>query len=156
MTQPALIETSVAATEPVTLEVYGVPQPQGNKTGFYNKSLGRVVIVEGRRPDARRAFASWRQGVDETAQRYQEAHAIALCDQPVRLTLAFYLPRPQSAPRRRIWPDTRPDLDKLTRAVMDAITGTLITNDARVCELRVTKHFAGERPPGCTITLEVL
>ena len=156
MTQPALIETDVASTEPVTLEVFGIPQPQGSKTGYYNKHTKRVVIVEGRRPEARANFASWRQGIADAAQREQEEHELALCDQPCRITIAFRLPRPKSAPKRRTQPDRKPDIDKLARAVLDALTGTLITDDARVCALIVTKTFAGERPPGATITLEVL
>jgi Holliday junction resolvase RusA-like endonuclease len=156
MNQPALLDIEVAATEPVVLEVFGIPQPQGSKTGYFNKHTKRVVIVEGRRPEARAAFASWRQGIADVAQREQEDNELALCDQPCRITIGFRLPRPKSAPKRRVWPDRKPDIDKLARAVLDALTGTLITDDARVCSLIVTKTFAGERPPGATITLEVL
>ena len=156
MSQPSLIDVAVASTEPVVLEVFGIPQPQGNKTGFYNKKTQRVVLVEGRRPEARAAFHSWRDGVEDAARRIQEQHELALCNVPCKLTIVFRLPKPKSAPKRRLWPDSRPDIDKLTRAVADALTGTLISDDSRICQLDITKVFAGERPPGATITLEVL
>lgn len=146
--------TIAAFAEPVVLEVYGIPEPQGNKTGFVRGN--RVVMVEGRRPDARARFKSWREGVTAAAREWQAEHKAVLLDEPCRLRLVFRMPKPKSASKQRIWPDTRPDVDKLTRAVMDAITGVLITNDSRVCELDVRKTFAADAPPGCTITLEVL
>ncbi len=146
--------TIAAFAEPVVLEVFGVPEPQGNKTGFVR--AGKVVMVEGRRPDARARFASWRDGVTSAARDWQAEHNAPLLDEPCRLRLTFRMPRPATAPKRRHWPDTRPDVDKLTRAVMDALTGVLITNDSRVCELEVRKVFAQDAPPGVTIVLEVL
>lgn len=146
--------TIAAFAEPVVLEVYGAPQPQGNKTGFV--AGGRVVMVEGRRPSSREAFKSWRQAVEQAGRDWQTEHNAPLLDEPCKLTLRFRLQKPKSATKKRIWPDSRPDVDKLTRAVMDAITDVLITNDSRVCELVVRKTYAVDVPPGCTITLEVL
>lgn len=141
----------VPFAEPVTLEVYGAPQTQGNKTGFIRG--GKVVLVEGRRPVARENFKSWRQGVTAAAQQWQSEHNVPLLDTACSVTVTFHLQRPKSAPRRRIYPETGLDVDKLARAVLDSLTAVLFTNDARVCDLLVMKRFAGERPPGATITL---
>lgn len=136
------------------LEVYGTPQPQGNKTAFVRG--GRAVLVEGRRPDARAAFHDWRTAISAAARAHQHDHEHGLLDTPCTIEISFRLPRPKSAPKRRLWPDSRPDIDKLTRAVLDAITGTLITNDSRVVHVTATKRFAGDRPPGATITIRQL
>lgn len=142
-------------TLPIVLHVYGVPQPQGNKTGFYNKNTGRVSMVEGRRPKSRAEFKSWREGVTTAARDWQEAHGgILPLDVPLQVDITFWLPRPKSAPKRRIWPDRSPDIDKLARAVLDGITGVLVTDDARVVELLARKRYATDCAPGAKITIE--
>lgn len=135
----------------IRLEVIGVPQPQGNKTGMVRG--GKVVMLEGRRPDAREAFRSWREAIAHAGRVWQNEHQQALIDEPVIIDITFRLPRPKSAPKRRVYPDSRPDLDKLERAVLDALTGVLITNDSRVVELSTRKVFAIDGPPGAVITI---
>lgn len=136
----------------IRLEVIGVPEPQGNKTGFVRG--GKVVMVEGKTDDARKRFKSWRDGVAAEAKAYQVTHRLALIDEPVELGIVFRMPRPRSAPKRRIWPDTRPDIDKLERAVLDALTGTLLVNDSRVVVVTKRKIYAVDEPPGCVITID--
>ena len=58
---------------------------------------------------------------------------------PVEVLLHFELARPKSA--RRLLPSTKPDLDKLARAVLDALTGVVFKDDAQVVDLRVTKRY---------------
>ena len=64
-------------------------------------------------------------------------------DCPVRVALWFAMPRPSSAPkRRRTWPMRHPDLDKLVRAALDAITQAgVIKDDARVVGLHAIKDW---------------
>lgn len=141
----------------ITLHIFGIPMPQGSKTGFYNKTTGRVSIVEGRRPKARAEFHSWRDGITNAARDWQTEHGgQPLLDVPVRVDITFWLPRPKSAPKKRVWPDRVPDVDKLSRAVLDSITGVVITNDSRVCELVARKRYAVECAPGAKVTIEVL
>lgn len=139
---------------PITIHVTGTPQPQGSKQGFYNPRTRTVSIVEGSSPKARARFHDWRQGIANAARDYQATHARELVDDPIRITIDFKLPRPKSAPKKRRHPHTKPDIDKLARAVLDAITGTLITNDSRVCQLLAFKTYGD--PPGATITIEQL
>jgi crossover junction endodeoxyribonuclease RusA len=135
----------------IRLDVYGTPEPQGNKTGFVRG--GRVVMVEGRRGDARERFKSWRDAVATAARVYQAEHRLELLDEPLQLDIVFRLPRPLSIPKKRRWPTTRPDLDKLTRSVLDALTGTLIVNDSRVVLIVASKQYADGEPPGCSILI---
>lgn len=51
---------------------------------------------------------------------------------PVRVSITFVFERPKSAPASRIYPAYKPDLDKLTRATMDGMTGILYADDAQV------------------------
>jgi crossover junction endodeoxyribonuclease RusA len=74
----------------------------------------------------------------------------------VAVVLAFTLPRPKSTPKSYT-PNAikRPDLDKLARACLDAITGTVIWDDSQVTNLQATKRIAeiGETP-NVRITVE--
>lgn len=74
---------------------------------------------------------------------------------PVSLTLVFHLPRPAShygtgrnagmiKPGRPDWCATKPDVDKLARAVLDALTKCgAIGDDATVVELKASKWYTG-------------
>jgi len=85
---------------------------------------------------------------------------------PVRMGLEFYFPRPKSHYRggkpgpgrlRHDAPKSvtrRPDLDKLLRAVLDALTGVVIADDAQVAEIRTLKEYADEDgSPGVLISI---
>jgi Holliday junction resolvase RusA-like endonuclease len=51
--------------------------------------------------------------------------------------------RPRSAPKSRLWPDRKPDLDKLERGCLDALTSAaVIEDDARVVRLSSWKRYA--------------
>lgn len=119
-----------ATTAEVELRIYGEPQPQGSKTGFVNPRTGRMVMTEGRRPEAREAFKDWRGGVSAAAKQWQaERGGVAPIDAPVTVDVTFWLTKGSSLPKWRWLPWSRPDIDKLARAVLDGITGTLIRDD---------------------------
>ncbi len=63
-------------------------------------------------------------------------------------TLEFRMPRPKSTPKATPAAVKRPDLDKLARAVLDAITGTVLVDDSQVVDLSASKRLAevGESP----------
>lgn len=137
-----------------TFFVYGEPRPQGSKTPLPTKG-GKVVMVEGGNDLARERNRNWRQDV---------AHAARLAhgnqppmDGPLRVTLRFVFPRPKSAKRDARWKDTRPDIDKLERAVLDALkVGGVIVDDARVAQVSKSKELAdrdGREPVGVTVAV---
>lgn len=66
---------------------------------------------------------------------------------PVAVRLHFYVQRPKSAPKRIVLPATRPDIDKLARAVLDAMTSVVFVDDALVVDLQIVKSFGA---PGVT------
>jgi len=75
---------------------------------------------------------------------------------PLSLKLQFYMPRPLALQRgkgaARVWHESRPDLDNMEKAVMDAMTQARVWNDdGQVCEKSSAKVLApidGEQRPG--------
>ena len=70
---------------------------------------------------------------------------------PIEMTIDFRLPRPKTV--RRNLPYVAPDLDKLIRAVLDALTGVAYVDDGQVVTIKSTKTYGD---PGVTITLDTL
>jgi Holliday junction resolvase RusA-like endonuclease len=58
---------------------------------------------------------------------------------PISLTLRFQIARKRTVTRPL--PTVAPDLDKLSRAVLDALTGILYRDDSQVIELRASKTY---------------
>lgn len=112
----------------VSFFIEGVPVPQGSKT--VSQSKGRAWL---RDANAKR-LKPWRHVVAT------HADLGVTFDCPVTVTLSFVLPRP-SRPRWPV-PAVKPDIDKLTRAILDGLTdGGLLADDARVVDLHVTKRY---------------
>lgn len=108
--------------------VLGQPAPQGSKHGFVNPKTKRVIIVENSAK-----VRPWREAVKAVAPDGPKLEG------PVALRIVFTVPRPQSA-RKLFYPATRPDLDKLTRSTMDAISDAgLWKDDAQVAFLETAK-----------------
>ena len=116
--------------------VRGVPQPQGSKTPG-RRSDGTPFLRE-----ANPNLKDWRTAVGFVLQ--SEWHGPPL-DGPLSVEFNFGLLRPKSvSEKRRPHPTVKPDLDKLERAVMDALTGIVIVDDALVVELHSTKEYSDE------------
>ena len=91
-----------------------------------------------------------------------------MLDGPVSVTVNFYLPRPKShygtgrnagalkpsAPAEHL---TMPDLDKLQRAVGDALTRLAWRDDSQIVAWHAYKHYATtDHPVGAQITIQEL
>ena len=127
------------------LIVEGSPVPQGS---FRHIGNGRII-------SANPKLNNWRQTIAD--QIAQQAH-YRLVDARIRLELVFTLPRPKSVSiKRRAVPTTKPDLDKLTRAVMDAISleryCQIIKDDSLVTDLHAVKRYDDINPPGVRICI---
>ena len=130
------------------LHVPGSPAPQGSKSfkGFRN---GRGILVE-----SSAAVGPWRERIALAAHNAMGGRTLMVG--PIDITMLFVLPRPKSAPKRTTPPAVkRPDLDKLARAVLDALTNVVFSDDSQVTSLMCSKRLADiDEPPGLTITLE--
>jgi Holliday junction resolvase RusA-like endonuclease len=129
----------------IQFEVRGTPQPQGSTRSFV---AGGRAITTSDNPNLR----EWRQLVRDCAQ---DQAPPALWRGPVAMTLRFTLLRPPSvSAKRRPYPTTKPDADKLARAVWDALKGIVYADDSQVVRLALSKDY-GEAP-GVSVGVEVL
>lgn len=148
-------EMSTPATgKQLTFTVNLDPQAQGSMRLGYARS--RPVIVHNE--DAK--LRTWRQAVNLTAVATARAHNVELpYDCPVHIDYQFRLKRPASV--KRPYPSVPPDIDKLERAVNDALspkTGTkVLQDDSRIVRTCKSKQYADNgTQPGVTITITPL
>jgi Holliday junction resolvase RusA-like endonuclease len=128
----------------IALSVAGVPAPEGSVRALMMPGKRFPVVVH----DNPKALKEWRGIVQAAATGALDDGAEAYPEGPVTVRIIFYLPRPASITvKHRREPTVRPDVDKLTRAVLDALTKARVyTDDAQVCELRVKKQYALAEP----------
>jgi Holliday junction resolvase RusA-like endonuclease len=125
----------------MTLEftVHGVAQQMGSKRAFVPKGWTRPIIT-----DSNRNLKTWQTLVAECAshaiQQLPASQRELLVD-GVRLTVAFYLPRPKSLPKRVTAHTKAPDLDKLIRSLNDALSRVAFQDDAQVVDLVAMKRY---------------
>lgn len=136
-------------------KVEGVPIQKGSKSGFLIG--GKVRIVD----QKSKALKGWNANVRAAAQSCE----MKRYEGPVYVSIDFYMPRPsnhfgtgRNEGKLKRWammllPDVKPDLDKLTRTIFDALTGTCYMDDAQVVRSTVQKFY--EYPPGKPIGVEV-
>jgi len=141
----------------VEFDVAGTPVPQGSK------SIGRTRTGQSFVHESNRArLEPWRHAITAAAQHAMGAGSPLTG--PLVLTVVFRFGRPKAHYRggrhadelRLTAPhlhDKRPDLDKLLRALGDALTGTVFTDDAQVAEVAATKAYG---PPGVHVVVAEL
>lgn len=127
----------------------GKAAPQGSK-----RHVGRGVLVE-----SSKEVKPWRESIRWALLGTPAPDRAAWPLQgPVTVVLEFVLPRPKSTPKRSTPPAVkRPDIDKLQRAVLDAIGSAGVWgDDAQVVEIHARKRLAElTEVPGCRIRLAV-
>lgn len=77
---------------------------------------------------------------------------------PVSAHIEFTFPRPAAA-KNRLYPHMRSvgDIDKLVRAVLDALQPTVLADDSLVVHLEASKSYASDtRVAGVSITIQDL
>ena len=140
--QPEFFET---ATDSVAFQVHGDPAPQGSKQGFSRIGSTRVQMVE-----SSRKVKPWRVAV--VAAAVDAMNGREPLAGPVSVSVTFRLLKPRTV--KRDIPFVRPDLDKLCRSTLDALTTSqVVANDAQVCDLTVSKRYG---TPGADIIVTVI
>jgi crossover junction endodeoxyribonuclease RusA len=127
----------------LTIEVLGDPASQGSHAVIN----GRIVQVNSAK------HKRWRNAVSFAALDLVGPD-FELIDEPVELSVIFYLPRPKTATRE--FPAVMPDLDKLIRSVGDSLSGTVIRDDSRIIAIHAQKLYADARGVGAVIRLNTL
>jgi hypothetical protein len=161
----------------LTLFVNGQVVPQGSKIAFRYVPKGETKGRLGVREVAGDALTRWRHTIVDRAVEALGQHpgwtSERVMGEAYSVRLDFFIMRPKShylpantkrpVPLLRedalAYPIGMPDVDKLTRAVLDGLTTAGIWfDDSQVIEVQATKHFSdgllGElSQPGCLITV---
>ena len=120
----------------VSAWVPGVAVPQGSM-----KHVGRGIM---RHSNASGIVLYRAQVGAAVTKAVDDAGVLLPLEGPLTLDATFVLARPKSAPRKRVWPDRRPALDKMVRALGDALTEAgLWLDDAQVVQVNASKIYVG-------------
>jgi len=126
----------MSAVKVAEFAVGGVPVPQGSKTVFMVK--GKPVLADANS----KALKPWRTAVAAVV-RSVGFRSIPR-ERAVAVSAVFTFERPKTV--KREFPTVKPDLDKLIRAVMDAVTDSgLWADDCQVVDMRIRKQY-GDLP----------
>ena len=134
----------------MTITVRADPKGQGNH------SISRAGIIY----EATRGHKSWRDAVTLAARENMNAMQVNTgFHMPVSVKIAFTLRRPKSVTRPV--PHLKPDLDKLVRSTLDALTQAGVwVDDGLVCRLEASKVYpngiGGLGEPGAIIIVNNL
>lgn len=123
--------------------VYGKPMTEGSVSNFpYRKANGGMGVRTVHQKGGE--LLAWRNAI---ADAYIE-HGGTMTDGAVTVRMRFVFLRPKSVSERKR-PDmtVKPDVDKLVRAVLDALTGCAYRDDSQVVRVEAEKVYArdGER-----------
>lgn len=136
--------------------VVGLPVPQG--------SMARAKFSV--RHSNERTLMPWRADVAAAAIQAKADGGWLVADEPVGVHLRFvmprlathYLPPNSKRPERTLrdgapyFPTTAPDLDKLVRAILDALTSSgVLSDDSIVVRLRAEKVYSNDGVTGCNV-----
>lgn len=153
--------------EPFSFFVEGTPVPQGSLS-YKGHRGGRPIITADNRKQM-----PWRQAVASAAR---EAYSGPPIETSCLVDLDFIFEAPKSRPRTQFLPEGRinhtvkPDLDKLVRAALDAISANvkngapILAEDSQVSDIRArkreipnrswpNKYRRGRYYPGAQITI---
>jgi len=140
-----------------TFFVPGVPVAKGSTRAFKHSKTGAVITVQTNAAKQR----PWAARVALVAAEHIAAPSRGACD----VCMSFRFMRPQShygtgrnagklkksAPREHMH---SPDLDKLVRCVLDALTGVAYVDDRQVRSMASERVYAtGSSPPGVKVTV---
>ncbi|CAB4199560.1 Rus Holliday junction resolvase [uncultured Caudovirales phage] len=129
------------------IKVLGKPEPQGSSRAFVVN--GKPIITS-----ANKNLKPWRTVVEwEARSQWQGEKPL---DGAIQVSLDFRLHKPKSV--KRDVPTVKPDLDKMIRSVLDALTAAHVWHDdAQVWAVDATKQYADEdHPEGVIIRIGAL
>ncbi len=142
----------------LSIRVIGTPAPQGSLRAFNRRGGGRPIVTsDNARTRPWKDVVAWNAGQARTASWPIGG--------PVQVDIAFRLARPAGhfgkrglLPSAPASPARKPDLDKLARSCLDALTEAGVwRNDAQVVNLEVRKTYVPEGDvPGALIAVYAL
>lgn len=142
---------------PIAFRIFGLPVAQGSLRGFVKH--GKPIITS-----TAKGLGAWRNQIAQAAYEKIVSDNMTkgkdvpiIADGGYEVSCIFFLPRPKSLPKRFAHPAKRPDIDKLQRGLLDALTGIIWHDDAQVVKITAAKEYASEKePPGVAVTVRSL
>jgi Holliday junction resolvase RusA-like endonuclease len=135
----------------ITIDVLGIPAPKGSSRAISIGGHARL-IASSSDTNARKQRA-WVKAI-QTAARCEVVSG------PVWVQITFRLPRPAGHYGKRglrasapLHPLVHPDIDKLARTTLDALTGLAFEDDSRIVSLHVQKLYATPGREGACIAV---
>lgn len=111
----------------IKFSVDGVPVPQGSM-----KHIGQGRMIHARSKE----LALWRASIALAADRAE----CKIHSGPIKVKAVFRLKRPKTV--KRLFPIVAPDLDKLIRGLLDALTNVAYEDDAQVIDIIAEKVYS--------------
>jgi len=142
----------------VRFSVNGLPQTKGSASAFPKKRSSRDSVgdfILGRKQktvvvNANQKNKEWEKKIQRQAFLHYQVNK--LWEQPVALRLIFRLKKPKAHPKsKHVFHTKKPDLDKLIRSVVDALTGVVYKDDNQVCSIHSRKEYSNN--PGVDIAV---
>lgn len=161
-----------ATSPPIVFEVLGTPAPKGSSRAILMH--GRAVNIPGSSDTGKRKIKAWSSAVREVAseivtQRYANADRSGplFVATALEIEIEFRLTRPtghfgtgkrasELKPSAPSYPQGKPDIDKLARTTLDALTGSVIDDDSRIARLGCTKVYAAPGHEGARIRIAAM
>jgi Holliday junction resolvase RusA-like endonuclease len=122
----------------LSFTAYCKPQPQGSAKAFVVNGKARITSDNKNLKPYRHIVAQMAaEAVSEMGLElpYAKKH------EPVLIEVSWYLARPTSVPKKRLRPSVKPDIDKLLRATLDALTGIAYEDDGQVTCISANKYY---------------
>lgn len=148
----------------IIIDVLGTPAPKGSSRAFVNRKTGGAIMAPGGSKVNQVKIKNWSSAVREAAvDAIGERVEPVFVDRYLVVVVEFKLARPSghwhptkgglkpSAPHA---PRTKPDVDKLARTTLDALTGIAFDDDSRIVDLVSRKRYAEPGREGARITVE--
>lgn len=137
--------TAVVERWALDMFVPGRAAPQGSK-----RHVGGGIMVE-----SSKAVGPWRTVVAWFAAQAWQSPPL---EGAVAVVYEFVMPRPSGTPKKSTPPAVkRPDIEKLARAVSDALSDIVWRDDSQVVDMRLIKRLAElDEQPGMRVQVRPL
>jgi Holliday junction resolvase RusA-like endonuclease len=137
----------------ITIRVPGNPSPaeRARARAFVNPRTGSIHATVYTRKGKTKNYRALISMAGSQAMNGQE-----LKEGPLEMMIFFYLDKPKSKSKKKVWPDVKPDLDNYVKAVKDALNGVVYRDDSQVCVLQAFKVYGVHKAPETLILINNL
>ncbi|WP_020006201.1 RusA family crossover junction endodeoxyribonuclease [Salinicoccus albus] len=122
------------------VEGRAVPQPRPR---VYQTATGKSRAVNSSKS------VTYKRRVKLTAKSHMNRNRLNITEEPIAVHLTFIYKPPKSYPKKKLkaiqegllMHQKKPDLDNLSKGVLDALNNTVYKDDSQIVELNVRKEY---------------